>query len=147
MFIICLFIHFACELVWNVLVNWKGFLYITCRNSVSKKEFLYSFAKHHFRVFTLHSPDTYLFRCSNAGSHVFLLQCCNLVMRMLTTNFFPLVFRCACLLFYYNLLQLVRHQWNHWVACLCSHDGSVEIYTWMNRKVWEKLFVPTEDVA
>ena len=26
---VCLFIDFACELVWNVLVNQKGFLYIT----------------------------------------------------------------------------------------------------------------------
>ena len=27
----CFFIVFACELVWNVFVNQKGFLYITSR--------------------------------------------------------------------------------------------------------------------
>ena len=26
---VCLFIDFACKLIWNVLVNQKGFLYIT----------------------------------------------------------------------------------------------------------------------
>ena len=43
---VCLFIVFACELVWNVLVNQKGFLYliqamqvvIINRNPYNKKE-------------------------------------------------------------------------------------------------------------
>ena len=28
---VCLFIDFTCELIWNVLVNRKGFLYITLK--------------------------------------------------------------------------------------------------------------------
>ena len=37
---VCLFIVFACESVWNVLVNQKGFLYITQRFSENSIPFL-----------------------------------------------------------------------------------------------------------
>ena len=37
---ICLFIVFACELVWNVLINQKGFLYISFQQIDNEKIFL-----------------------------------------------------------------------------------------------------------
>ena len=48
--LVCLFIVFVCELVWNVLVNQKGFLYITI---VEENEFHLSLLirKHKKQVF------------------------------------------------------------------------------------------------